>query len=76
VFFLANAAGWTLGLLCNLSFLPIRSWLNPGIIFPPLVVFLSILAAITANRRYHAAFAIFALVVMMLALLTDPARIE
>ena len=41
VFFLANAAGWTLGLLCNLSFLPIRSWLNPGILFPVLVVPLS-----------------------------------
>ncbi|MEY2486593.1 MAG: hypothetical protein QOH39_2241 [Verrucomicrobiota bacterium] len=27
IFFLANAAGWTLGLLCNLTFLPIRSWL-------------------------------------------------
>jgi len=76
VFFLANAAGWMLGVLCNLSFLPIRNWLSPGIIFPPLVVFLSILAAITANRRYHAAFAIFTLVAMTLALLTDPARIQ
>jgi hypothetical protein len=76
VFFLANAAGWTLGVLCNLSFLPIRNWLNPGIIFPPLVVFLSILAAITGNRRYHAAFAIFALAALTLALLSDPTRIE
>ena len=56
IFFLANAAAWTLGLLCNLTFLPIRSWLNPGVIFPVLIVFLSILAAITGNRRYHAAF--------------------
>jgi hypothetical protein len=39
-------------------------------------VFLSILAAITGNRRYHAAFAIFALAVLALALLTDPTRIE
>jgi hypothetical protein len=52
------------------------SWLNPGIIFPPIVVFLSILAAFTGNRRYHAAFAIFSLAAMTLALLTDPARIE
>ena len=76
IFFLANAAGWTLGLLCNLTFLPIRSWLNPGIIIPVLIVSLSILAAITGNRRYHAAFAIFALVTMTLALLADPTRIE
>jgi hypothetical protein len=75
VFFLANAAGWTLGVLCNLSFLPM-SWLNPGIIFPPIVVLLSILAACTGNRRYHAAFAIFSLAALALALFTDPTRIE
>ena len=61
-----NAAGWTLGLLCNLTFLPIRSWLNPGLILPGFVVFLSILAA----------FAIFALATMTLALLADPTCIE
>jgi hypothetical protein len=80
IFFLANAAGWTLGLLCNLSFLPMRSWLSTaviiGVIFPVLVVILSILAAITGNRRYHAAFAIFTLAAITLALLTDPARIK
>jgi hypothetical protein len=75
IFFLANAAGWTLGVLCNLSFLPMRGWLNPAIIVPLLVVFLSILAAFTGNRRYHAAFTIFALVVMTWALLAV-ARIE
>ena len=47
-----------------------------GVIFPPLVVFLSILAAITGNRRYHAAFAIFSLAALLLALLTDPMRIQ
>jgi hypothetical protein len=80
IFFLANAAGWTLGLLCNLSFLPIKNWLSPGVIigviFPLVVVLLSILAAFTGNRRYHAAFAIFSLAALMLALLTDPMRIE
>ena len=76
IFFLANAAGWTLGLLCNLTFLPIRSWLNPALIIPGLVVFLSILAAITVSRRYHAAFAIFSLASITLALLADPTRIE
>jgi len=79
-FFLANAAGWTLGLLCNLSLLPIRSWLSPGgimgIIFPLVVVLLSIFASVTGNRRYHAAFAILALAAIALALLTDPMRIE
>ncbi len=75
-FFLANAAGWTLGLLCNLSFLPIKSWLNPAIIFPLPVVLLSVLAAITGNRRYHAAFAVFALITVAVALLTDPTRIQ
>jgi energy-converting hydrogenase Eha subunit A len=59
-----------------LSFLPIRSWLNPGIIFPVPVVLLSILASITGNRRYHAAFAIFAVAAIALALLTDPTRIK
>ena len=75
-FFLANAAGWTLGLLCNLSFLPIKSWLNPAIIFPLPVVLLSIVAAFTGNRRYHATFAIFSLVTVAGALLTDPTRIQ
>src|SRR5438477_7669492 len=44
IFFLANAAAWILGLLCNLSFLPMRSWLNGAVIFPVLFMFLSILA--------------------------------
>jgi hypothetical protein len=76
IFFLVNAAGWILGLLCNLSFLPMKSWLNPGIIFPVPVVFLSILAAITGNRRYHAAFAILSLTAIAFGLFTDPMRIE
>ena len=71
VFFLANAAAWILALLCNLSFLPL-SWLSQAVIIPVLVVLLSILAAITGNRRYHAAFAIFALATMTLGLLADP----
>jgi len=62
--------------LCNLTFLPMRSWLNPAVIIPMLVVFLSILAGTTGNRRYHAAFAIFALATMTLALLGDFTRIE
>jgi len=76
VFFLANAAAWTLALLCNLTFLPLRSWLSQAITIPVLVVFLSILAAITANRRYHAAFAIFALAMMTLGRLAAPALIQ
>ena len=76
IFFLANAAAWILGLLCNLSFLPMSSWLNVAVIFPVLFVFLSILAAFTGNRRYHAVFAIFALATITLALLADPTRIE
>jgi len=79
-FFMANAAGWTLGLFCNLSFLPIKSWLSSGaifgVVFPLVVVFLSIVAAVTRNRRYHAAFAIFSLAALMLALFTDPTRIQ
>jgi hypothetical protein len=76
IFFLANAAGWTLGLPCNLTFPPIRSWLNQGVIIPVLIVFLSILAAITGSRRYHAAFAIFALATITLALLADGTPIQ
>jgi hypothetical protein len=59
-----------------LSFLPITSWLNPGIVVPVPAVLLSIVAAITGNRRYHAAFAIFSLVAVAIALLTDPTRIQ
>jgi hypothetical protein len=59
-----------------LTFLPLRSWLSQAVIIPVLVVFLSILAAITGNRRYHAAFAIFALATMTLGLLADPALIQ
>jgi hypothetical protein len=76
IFFLANAAAWTLALLCNLTLLPLRSWLSQAVIIPVLVVFLSILAAITGNRRYHAAFAIFALATMTLGLLTAPTLIQ
>jgi hypothetical protein len=39
-------------------------------------VLLSILAAITGNRGYHAAFAIFALALMTLGLLAAPALIQ
>ena len=31
IFFLANAAAWTLALLCNLTFLPLRSWLSQAL---------------------------------------------
>lgn len=67
-FFMANAAGWIMGLLCNLTFLPINGWLNPGIILPLVFVPLLVIAAITGNRRYHAAFAIFALITVALLL--------
>ena len=76
IFFLATAAAWILGLLCNMTFLPMRNWLNGAVIFPVLFVCLSILAAITGNRRYHAAFAIFALATITLALVADPTRIQ
>jgi len=76
IFFVANAAGWTLALLCNLTFLPIGSWLSPALIIPGLVVLLSILAAFTGKRGYHAAFAIFALALMTLGLLAAPALIQ
>ena len=76
IFFLANAAAWTLALLCNLTFLPLRSWLSQAVILPVFVVFLSILAAVCGNRRYHAAFAIFALATMTFGLLAAPALIQ
>ena len=76
IFFVANAAGWTLALLCNLTFRPIGNWLSPALIIPGLVVLLSILAAITGNRGYHASFAIFAMATMTLALLADPTPIQ
>jgi hypothetical protein len=76
IFFVANAAGWTLALLCNLSFSPIESWLSLALIIPALVVLLSILAAITGNRGYHAAFAIFAMATMTVGLLADPTPIQ
>jgi hypothetical protein len=70
-FFLANATGWLMGLLRNLTFLPIKNWVNPGIILPLMFVPLLVIAAITGSRRYHSIFAIFALVVIV-ALLFAP----
>lgn len=75
-FFLVNAAGWIMGLLCNLTFIPIRSWLNPGIILPLVFVPLLVIAAITGSRRYHAAFAIFALAAITLLLFAPGISIE
>jgi hypothetical protein len=76
IFFLATAAAWILGLLCNLSFLPMKSWLNGAVIFPVLFVFLSAFAAFTKNRRYHATSAIFALAAITFGLLADPTPIQ
>jgi len=75
-FFLTNAAGWVMGLLCNLTFIPVRSWLNPGIILPLVFVPLLVVAAITESRRYHGAFAIFALVTIILLLFAPGISIE
>jgi len=75
-FFLANAAGWLMGLLCNLTFIPMGSWLNPGVILPLVFVPLLVVAAITGNRRYHAVFAIFSLISVSLLLIAPAGSIE
>ncbi len=67
-FFLANAAGWLMGLFWNLTFIPKTNWLNPGITLPLMFVPLLVIAAITGNRRYHGVFAIFSLVTIILLL--------
>jgi hypothetical protein len=76
IFFLATAAAWMLALLCNLSVLSMKSWLNAGVVVPLLSVLLSILAARTGNRRYHAVFAVFILAMSLLSLFADPTPIQ
>jgi hypothetical protein len=75
-FFLANAAGWIMGLLCNLTFLPIQRWLNPGTILPLVFVPSLVIAGVTENRRYHAVFAILTLVTITLLLFVPAISIE
>lgn len=75
-FFLATAAGWIMALLCNLTFLSINSWLNPGIVLPLIFVPLLVIAAFTASRRYHAVFAIFAIVAITLVLFSPSISVE
>ena len=75
-FFLANAAGWIMGLLCNLTFLPVRQWLNPGTILPLVFVPLLVIAGVTGNRRYHAVFAIFTLITISLLLFVPAISVE
>ena len=49
---------------------------DPWIVIPASVVVLSIVAAATPNRRYHAAFAVIALVAMILVLVVEGAWLE
>ena len=75
-FFVANAVGWLFGLFCNLTFLPIDNWLNPGIVLPLVAVPLLIVAAFTKNRRYHAVMAILFLIAVSLVLSSPKISIE
>lgn len=75
-FFLANAAGWLMALLCNVTLMPMKSWLNPGIVLPLTFVPLLVVAGFTGSRRYHAVFAVFALVVITLFLFSPGLSIE
>jgi hypothetical protein len=59
IFFSATAGFWSLGITCNATFFSVNV-LDLWIITPSLLVLLSIVAAITANPRYHAAFAVAA----------------
>jgi hypothetical protein len=59
IFFSATAGFWSLGITCNATFFSL-SVLDLWIIVPGLLVLLSIVAAITANPRYHGAFAVAA----------------
>jgi hypothetical protein len=70
IFFPAMAAAWVLAFVCNWSFFPI-TWLSPGNVFPVFMIILCAIAAVTANRRYHAVFAIIGLLVVIVNVLSE-----
>ena len=74
VFFLATAAVWALALACNWSLVPIAAadWIT----IPSSVVLLSIVGAITSNRRYHKAFAVLAFLATVLMAVVEGAQIS
>lgn len=70
IFFPAMAAAWLFAFICNWSFFPI-TWLSPGNVFPLLMIVLSLIAAVTANRRYHSIYAIIGLLVIVINVLSE-----
>jgi hypothetical protein len=70
VFFSATAASWALALVCNWSFFPI-TLLDPWNVIPAVMIVLSIVAVLTASRRFHAIFAVIGLVAIGIILATQ-----
>jgi hypothetical protein len=59
IFFSATTGFWALGITCNVTFFSMNVF-DLWIITPGSLMLLSIVAAITASPRYHAAFAVAA----------------
>jgi hypothetical protein len=74
IFFWTTFTSWALALVCNWTLFPIELS-DPWIIIPAIMLVLSIVATLTANRIYHAIFAVLGLVAMILVLVVEGAWI-
>ena len=72
IFFTGFTSAWVLALVCNWSFFPI-TWMTLGNVLPAAMIVLGIIAIMTANRGFHAVYAVIALIAIALNVLSEGA---
>lgn len=72
IFFTGFTLAWVFALICNWSFFPI-TWIAAGNVLPAVMMVLGIIAVMTANRVFHAFFAVIGLIAIVMNVLSEGA---
>jgi len=72
IFFTGFTLAWVFALICNWSFFPI-TWIAPGNVLPAVMMVLGIIAIMTANRVFHAFYAVIGLIAIVVNVLSEGA---
>ena len=72
IFFTGFTLAWAFALICNWSFFRI-TWIAAGNVLPGVMMVLGIIAVMTANRVFHAFFAVIGLIAVVLNVLSEGA---
>jgi hypothetical protein len=72
IFFTGFTAAWVLALICNWSFFPM-TWITLGNVLPAVMIVLGLIAVMTANRVFHALYAVIGLIAIVINVLSQGA---